>query len=69
MYIVILFTISFYKCYLSVCIYVHVTTSDFGGQSYSIPLELEFQVAVSPLSWVLGLEFESSGRAVYILNG
>lgn len=31
-------------------------------------LELEFQVVVSPLTWVLGLEFQSSERAASIVN-
>lgn len=34
----------------------------------SDPLELKFQMVVSRLLWVLGIELQSSGRAVRAFN-
>jgi hypothetical protein len=51
------------------CEYVHlcVATSEVQKRS-SDPLEIELQVVVSHLTWVLGTELRSSGRTVCSFN-
>lgn len=50
--------------YVCVCLYLHVGADALGGQKRATnPLELELQAVMSCLTWVLGAEPVSSGRA------
>lgn len=54
--------------YLYVCLCTICMPSAHKGQKrLSNPLELEYQIAVTPM-WVLGMETRSSRRAAGILN-
>ena len=53
--------------YEFVCMHMYVVV--YGGQKKVLEsLELELQVIVSHLMWVLGTKFQSSGRGVSTLN-
>lgn len=54
-----------YVC-VSVWGYVHMSTAAHKGQRHQIPLELEFQLIVSLLMRVLGIELRSS-KEQYVL--
>lgn len=61
--------IHFSNCvYMSVWGYVPGSEVALRGQRHEIPIELQFQAAVSHLLWVPGVEFRSSGRSLLTLN-
>lgn len=47
---------------------IHKCSAQGDHQRVSDPLELELEVVVSPLMWVLGTELGSSARTACILN-
>lgn len=48
----------------ALCEYVHTRSGPHRGQVS----DLELQVVVNPLAWVLGIELQHSGRAVCALQ-
>lgn len=50
--------------FVSVCGYLHMCA----GLRCQTPMELEFEVLVSCLTWVVGTELGSSAVVIYTLN-
>lgn len=53
---------------ISVCGYVHLSMSIFGGQGHWILLQLELRVIVNCLIWVLRIKVRSSEITASALN-
>ena len=51
-----------------VCACTHLSAGAFRGQSMRFSPELELQVVVSHLMWMLGTKLRSSGKAAMLLT-
>lgn len=50
------------------CAYFHMNKGTLGSPKLD-PQELQLQIVVSHLTWILGTELRSSERAASVLNG
>lgn len=68
MFLLFLFKTVFMCMYLFLCVYGHLSATLSQKRTFDFPLELELPVVVSHLTWTLGTELKSSGKAASALN-